>query len=175
MYERLLVALDGSASAERVLDHAEALAGAFGSRITLVRATTSPEVLLAETAGTGPGVGDLTPAMDPTPVIQAEHEAARDYLDQVVARLRQRGLHVEAEQHEGAAADVIVQRAQSLDASLILMTTHGRGGLGRVVFGSVADAVLRHATCPVLLVRITPEDEAAAESTEDGEATASGS
>jgi nucleotide-binding universal stress UspA family protein len=152
-----------------VLDHAEALAGAFGSRITLVRATTSPEVLLAETAGAGPGVGDVTPAMDPTPVIEAEHDAARDYLNEVVARLQQHGLQVQAEQHEGAAADVIVERAQALGASLILMTTHGRGGLGRVVFGSVADAVLRHATCPVLLVRITPQDEVLRQAQDDRE------
>jgi nucleotide-binding universal stress UspA family protein len=39
------------------------------------------------------------------------------------------------------------------------MTTHGRSGLGRAIFGSTADSVLRHATCPVLLVRITAEGE----------------
>jgi universal stress protein A len=42
---------------------------------------------------------------------------------------------------------------------MILMTTHGRSGLGRLFFGSVADAVLRHAPCPVLLVRISHEEE----------------
>jgi nucleotide-binding universal stress UspA family protein len=46
------------------------------------------------------------------------------------------------------------------------MTTHGRSGLGRVFFGSVADNVLRHAPCPVLLVRITDKDERAAEAVE---------
>jgi nucleotide-binding universal stress UspA family protein len=163
MYEHLLVALDGSPTAESVLEHAEALAGAFGSRVTLVRATAAAEVLLAQTAGTSPGLGGMASALDPTPIMEAEHDAARDYLAGVVARLQQHNINVDAEQHEGPAAEVIVQRAQALGVSLILMTTHGRSGLGRVVFGSVADSVLRHATCPVLLVRVTPEQEEAAQ------------
>jgi nucleotide-binding universal stress UspA family protein len=97
--------------------------------------------------------------MDPTPILEAEQSAARDYLDGVVARLQQHGLQVDAEHPEGHAADVIVRRAGELGVSLILMTTHGRSGLGRVVFGSVADSVLRHAACPVLLVRVTPDDD----------------
>src|SRR2546425_719971 len=59
---------------------------------------------------------------------------------------------------EGAAREVIVERASALGVGLILMTTHGRGGLGRLVFGSTADSVLRHAPCPVLLVRIQAAD-----------------
>ena len=160
MYEHLLVALDGSAAAERVLGHAEALAGAFGSRITLVRAMLAPETLLAQTASPGPGVGDVAPAMDPTPILKADHEAATEYLDGVAARLRARDLRVDVEHPEGNAADVIVERSRALAVDLILMTTHGRSGLGRVVFGSVADSVLRHAQCPVLLERVTSTDEA---------------
>ena len=47
-----------------------------------------------------------------------------------------------------------MRRAREFGAGLIAMTTHGRGGLGRLMFGSVADAVLRHAPCPVLLVGV---------------------
>jgi nucleotide-binding universal stress UspA family protein len=54
---------------------------------------------------------------------------------------------------------VIVERAEALGVSLILMTTHGRSGLGRAIFGSTADSVLRHAHCPVLLVRTPHETE----------------
>jgi nucleotide-binding universal stress UspA family protein len=161
MYEHLMVALDGSPAAERVLEHAEALARAFSSRITLLRAMLGPETLLAQTATTGPGVGDVAPAMDPTPILEAEHEAATEYLDEVGARLRAHGFQIEAEHPEGDAADAIVQRARELNVDLILMTTHGRSGLGRVVFGSVADSVIRHAPCPVLLVHVTSTDEAA--------------
>jgi nucleotide-binding universal stress UspA family protein len=54
----------------------------------------------------------------------------------------------------GDPAAAIVERSEALRVSLILMTTHGRGGLGRLVFGSTADAVLRRAQCPLLLIRI---------------------
>jgi nucleotide-binding universal stress UspA family protein len=158
MYEQLLVALDGSPAAERVVDHAAALASAFGSTITLLRATISAEMFIAETAGGDATVGQVGPTLDPTPVLEADRDSAIDYLNGVAARLRQRNLKVNTEHPEGSANQVIVDRAKALGATLILMTTHGRGGLGRMVFGSVADSVLRHAPCPVLLVRITDHD-----------------
>ncbi|MBV8720290.1 MAG: universal stress protein [Chloroflexi bacterium] len=158
MYERLLVALDGSPAAERVLEHAEALATAFGSQITLLRATLSPEMVLAQTSAGDANVGQIAPTLDPDPVLEADHQTASEYLSGVAQRLRQTGsLTVNVESPEGPANTVIVERAAAMNASLILMTTHGRSGLGRMVFGSTADSVLRHATCPVLLVRIHDE------------------
>lgn len=159
MYEHLLVALDGSAAAERVLEHAEALATAFGSRITVLRATLSPEMVIAESGSGDVAVGQMAPTLDPEPILEADSETTTDYLGTVSARLRARGVQVDVEHPEGPADNVIVERAATLGASLILMTTHGRSGLGRLVFGSVADSVLRHAPCPVLLVRIK-DDEA---------------
>jgi nucleotide-binding universal stress UspA family protein len=156
MYEHVLVALDGSTAAERVLEHVEALARAFGSRVTLLCATVSVEVLLAETASPE-NVGDVAPIIDPMPIVEADRESATEYLRGVAARLEQHGIEVSIEEPEGPPADAIVERARELGAGLILMTTHGRGGLGRMVFGSVADRVLRHAPCPVLLVRIRGE------------------
>jgi nucleotide-binding universal stress UspA family protein len=159
MYQRLLVALDGSTAAERVLEHAEALASAFGSTITLVRATVSTEMVLAQEAPGNGGIGQLTPVppVDPLPVVQAEESAAADYLERVANRLKQRGLQVITEHIDGLPNQVIVERAEALNIDLILMTTHGRSGLGRMVFGSTADSVLRHARCPVLLVRVTED------------------
>jgi nucleotide-binding universal stress UspA family protein len=159
MYEHLLVALDGSPAAERVLEHAEALAIAFHSDITLLRATVSAETLLAQTANSGSTLGDVAPYVDPTPILEADQDSAVEYLNGVAARLRQHDLTVTTEHPEGPAAEEIVERARALGVSLILMTTHGRSGLGRVVFGSVADSVLRHAPCPVLLVHVTREDD----------------
>jgi len=159
MYEHLLVALDGSPAAERVLEHAEALAVAFHSTVTLVRATISAEVILAETANSSGTLGDGGQFVDPTPILEADRAAAVEYLDGVAARLRQHNLTVTTEHPEGAAAEEIVKRARELQVTLILMTTHGRSGLGRVIFGSVADAVIRHAPCPVLLVHVTHDDD----------------
>ncbi len=159
MYEHLLVPLDGSRAAERVLEHVEAIARAFSSRITLLRATVSAETLLAETAGAGSAAGDMAPVIDPTPIVEIDREAAEEYLNAVAARLRAHNLVVDTEYPEGPAAQEIVERARALGVSLILMTTHGRSGLARVVFGSVADSVIRHAECPVLLVRVTDADD----------------
>jgi len=162
MFEHLLVALDGSPAAERVLEHAEALAVAFHSTITLLRATISAEMFVAETAGGETVVGEVLATVDPTPVLEADRTAAVDYLNGLAERLRRRNLTVNLEHPPGPANQVIVERAAALGVSLILMTTHGRGGLGRLVFGSTADSVLRHAPCPVLLVRVTDNAEATA-------------
>jgi universal stress protein A len=116
------------------------------------------EALLAQSAAGGPAVGEVAPPIDPTPIIEAEEESAEDYLGKMEQRLRQKGINVTSEHPEGNAADVIVERAEALGVNLILMTTHGRSGLGRIVFGSTADAVLRHAACPVLLVRVKESD-----------------
>ena len=155
MYEHLLVALDGSDTAERVLPHVEALAASFGSTVTLLQAVVSAETLIAETSSGGTGVGDAASSIDPTPIVDADRESASAYLAKVEARLRQNGISVNSEHPEGTAQDVIVERAKSLGTDLIMMTTHGRSGLGRMFFGSVADSVLRHASCPVLIVRVT--------------------
>jgi nucleotide-binding universal stress UspA family protein len=162
MYEHLLVALDGSPAAERVLPHAIALAKAFGSHVTLLSAVVAAETLLAQSAASGsPGVGDVVPPIDPTPILEAEQDAATTYLARVEAGLRSAGLqNVTSEHPEGSAAEVIVQRASELGVDLILMTTHGRSGLARAVFGSVADSVLRHASCAVLLARVTDDSSA---------------
>lgn len=159
MYEHLLVALDGSSTAEQVLEHAEALGIAFHSKLTLLRATVSAETLLAQTANSGATLGDAAPFVDPTPVLEADRDAAVEYLEKVAERLRRHELTVNTEHPEGPPTEEIVERARALGVSLILMTTHGRSGLGRVVFGSVADSVLRHASCPVLLVRVKQEKD----------------
>jgi nucleotide-binding universal stress UspA family protein len=158
VYEHLLVALDGSPTAERVLEHTEALAQAFDSTVTLFRATVAAEMLMAQTAGGGRGAGDISPMLDPAPVLEAERAEAISYLNAVSARLKQHNLTVRTEHFEGPPAAEIVERARALGVSLILMTTHGRSGLGRMVFGSVAESVLRHAPCPVLVVRVTAEE-----------------
>lgn len=159
MYAHLLVALDGSPAAEHALDHAEAIAKAFGSTVTLFRATVTAEALMVQTAGAGQAVGDIGPLVDPTPILDAEREEAVSYLDGVAARLKQHNLTVLTEHFEGPPAEEIVERARALDVSLILMTTHGRSGLARAVFGSVADSVLRHADCPVLLIRVKNDED----------------
>ena len=157
MYTHLLVPVDGSAAAEAALPHVRALAERFGARVTIVRVTVAPETLIMETSMGAPGAPDAGPLIDPTPVVEAEHEEATEYLEHLRDRLQSGGLQVTMDVEEGAPAHTIVDRARALGADLIVMSTHARGGLGRLVWGSVADSVLRHTPCPVLLVRV-PED-----------------
>jgi nucleotide-binding universal stress UspA family protein len=158
MYAQIVVALDGSPLAEQVLPYVEALATRFGSTVTLLRAIRAPGTIIAET--TAPTTPVAGPVVDPTPIVEAERQEAAHYLESLADRLREQGLTIKDEVSEGPAAQVIVQRAQALGADLIAMTTHGRGGLGRLVFGSVADAVLRSAACPILLVRLNQQEHA---------------
>lgn len=153
MYDNIVVALDGSSLAEQVLPHVEALAEKFGSRLTLVRALLPIEKLAALVEPSIAGV-----PVDPTLIentIETEEHEARTYLEHVANALRQHGIRVDIEHPQGEAAEVILDCAQQTRADLIALTTQGRSGFGRLVFGSVADAVLHKAPCPVLLVRST--------------------
>lgn len=152
MYERILVALDGSELAERILPHVEALGRALGSTLIVVRATTPPEQIIAEL-----NAGAMLPAagiVDPEPLVEAEREEVDGYLASIAERLREHGLRVQTERPDGSAADAILRAADQLDAHLIAMTSHGRTGLGRLVFGSVAGEVLHRSTRPLLVVRM---------------------
>jgi nucleotide-binding universal stress UspA family protein len=134
----VLVRLDGSALAESALTTAVEMAQARGASLMLVRAAE---------AQTFPGV-------DPGEAQIRVVQEAESYLAGVAERLKGEGLaKIETSVWYGPAAATIVDAARARRASLIVMTTHGRGGLGRLILGSVAESVLRGATTPILLVR----------------------
>ena len=134
MYGTILVPLDGSHLAERALPYARRLAAASGSRLVLLWVLRAPG---AAAAG------------DPLREVAPRREAAA-YLQGIAGQ--QGPTPVETVVLEGDAAPAIVDAAARAGAGLIVMSTHGRSGLGRWLYGSVADAVVRHAGVPVLLV-----------------------
>jgi nucleotide-binding universal stress UspA family protein len=148
MIRTLLVPLDGSALAETALPIATELAHLLGASIVALRVidplgeARPIAALLADDEDTLPEIN-----FD----VLAEREQAQHYLDGVVAQLRAAGLRAHARVAVGYAADQIVQAATQFD--LVTMATHGRSGIRRWAFGSVADSVLRRATTPLLLVR----------------------
>jgi nucleotide-binding universal stress UspA family protein len=138
MFTKILVPLDGSAMAEEALPMAVGLARAHGATLLLLRAAE---------ASTFPGV-------DPTEAQVKVTTEADGYLGAVSARLAADGIaSVETSVWYGAPAYGIVEGARVAKADLIVMTTHGRSGLGRLILGSVAEAVLRGTTTPILVVR----------------------
>jgi nucleotide-binding universal stress UspA family protein len=104
-------------------------------------------------------VEGATPVVVDDPV--ARQRDAEEYLAPVAAELRGRGVDVRCEVHHGMAASSILAAAKTVGADVIAMSTHGRSGLGRLLFGSVAEQVLRHADVPVFLMRQTEAQVAA--------------
>ncbi|MCC6630218.1 MAG: universal stress protein [Chloroflexi bacterium] len=144
---RIIVPLDGSALAEQTLPLATLVARGAGAQIVLLQSVFWAELAAADYPY---GYGPAIQAED----VFGEAEAdASDYLTSVSGRLQAEGVAVRSAIRFEAAADAILAGAADEGADLIVMSTHGRGGLGRWVYGSVADRVLRGATTPVLLVR----------------------
>ena len=147
MYRRALVPLDGSMVAETVLPFIIEIAGPLDMEVVLLRVVQPvPPVALEGTRH----------------VIVEDEESRRidavEYLAPLAVELRNRGVRVETRVRRGQPADEIVGAIRDEGADLVAMSTHGRSGLGRLVFGSVAEAVLRRAAIPVFLMRSTEAD-----------------
>ena len=161
-YQRMIVPLDGSERAAAAVPHAAALAKLANARIVLLQVVPSAAMLVSETAVATPGMG--IPTVDPflssaqyESVESALEEEAQTTLEAAAGPLQAQGLQVETVILKGAPADGILAYANDTHADLIVMSTHGRTGLARLVFGSVAESVLHRSSCPVLLVRIAAE------------------
>jgi nucleotide-binding universal stress UspA family protein len=149
---RIIIPLDGSDLAERMLAPATALGGLTGAHYTLLRAVKPVHPTLPYTEGLS--IAQLaSEILDQIEKIQAEmRKEAQGYLTGVAERLRARSLRVQTrlvvEEHPAAA---ILHEAETCGADLIAIETHGRGGLSRLFLGSVADKVLRGSALPVLV------------------------
>ncbi len=147
MFTHLLVPLDGSELAEIALPMARAVAERFGSRITLIRAVHLPPYI-----GDGLDFTDLYTNLD-----QSMQQEAREYLDEKQRVLKAAGIDTDYHLVVGEPpADAILLAADELGADAIVMSTHGRSGMMRWVFGSDADRVLQRAKVPILLSRVLP-------------------
>ncbi|MBI2872262.1 MAG: universal stress protein [Chloroflexi bacterium] len=157
MYQRILVPLDGSELAERVLPHATALASRMGAELLLVQVVPLSSQLAMLAAGNiEVGAAGGAPLAAMAEAEEAEAKRASEYLESVAERLRREGLEVQWEVRRGTAAAAIIDCAMEHDVSVIAISTRGRSGLGRLVFGSVADAVLRQSGKPVLVIKPAP-------------------
>lgn len=148
-FERILVALDGSAFAESVLDAVVPLAKRLGAELILLRAVVNVA------SPVGASIGERHPNNGAPPPSNGHGEVGR-YLSEVRERLEVNGLQVRTEAPVGSASSTILRSARQLDVDLIALTTHGRTGMDRVLMGSVAEDVVRRAPCPVLLIRALP-------------------
>ncbi|MEZ4521817.1 MAG: universal stress protein [Thermomicrobiales bacterium] len=89
--------------------------------------------------------------------IEASREMSEQHLEALGGKLKEHGYEVSSELRDGGAADQILDCAKSCGADMIAMATHGRGGIGRLILGSVANRVLQHTTVPLLLIHPSVE------------------
>ncbi|HDD24566.1 MAG TPA: universal stress protein [Chloroflexi bacterium] len=149
MYHNVVVLLDGSELSEGVLPHVAEMVRGRGSRVYLLS-------VIPDNYGT-----TMSPAEDRIVVsdraqphrVASATEETRAYLQMVAGQLQPAAEEICIEVRCGPPAEEILAFVETIEADLVVMSSHGRSGIGRWVFGSVADRVLREVTCPALLVR----------------------
>ena len=150
MYKRALVPLDGSMVAQGIIPFILEIAGPLDMEVVLFRVLVPIPPLVVE--------GSRHVEVED---VEKRRIEAGEYLAPIAAELRAKGVRVTPMVRRGEPAGEILAGARAAGADLIAMTTHGRSGLGRLLFGSVAEAVLRRSDIPVFLMRQTETQVAA--------------
>jgi len=160
MFKNILVCLDGSPFAEQILTYARAEAVRFGSKLTLLKVISVAYVVSVLTPIGATYAGQMSyskEAMEKQ--VQEGNSEAKIYLENVAQPLRDSGLVVDCVTAEGLSiGEAIVDYAKTNDVDLIAIATHGRSGIKRKVFGSVADFLIRESGLPVLVVKLKSAD-----------------
>jgi nucleotide-binding universal stress UspA family protein len=159
MYKKILVPLDGSKLAECALPHAEELAkGCDTEEIILVSVTEqvrgrtqAPEAQELYRGSDRPGVAATNSEIVLT--LGKKERQAQRYLDKIAKGLEAKGVKVRTEVLFWPPAEAITSYADQNGVDIIVMSSHGRSGISRWVWGSVADRILRSVCVPVLIVR----------------------
>jgi nucleotide-binding universal stress UspA family protein len=146
MYKKILVPLDGSQLAECVLPHVESIARACGVQEVILLRVTEPFHQLCDLDG--------CVSQETMGSIDADNKAAAEkYLSQLTERTRYDGVSIKSEVMTGTPGESIADYATKNSIDLIAIATHGRSGISRWAWGSVADRILHSACVPVLIVR----------------------
>lgn len=132
----ILVAADGSSNSESALDHAYSAAKENGAKLTAVKVVRSDEEMIA-----------LAPEH-----IRHMVENSQEYLDSLEGKCGHNGVRLNTFVREGEPHEQITKLASELNASLIIMGTHGRKGLSRLLMGSVTERTIGYANCPVMVI-----------------------
>jgi nucleotide-binding universal stress UspA family protein len=144
VYKRVLVTLDGSPVGETILPFITQIAGPLDVEVVLLRVVVPVPPQVVE--------GSRHVVIED---VEGRLAEAREYLAPLAAELAAHGVRSRTEVRRGDPVLEIAATAAEVGADLIAMTTHGRSGLGRALFGSVAEAVLRRVEVPVFLMRFT--------------------
>jgi nucleotide-binding universal stress UspA family protein len=161
VFRHILVAIDGSEHSTWAADAAGRLARDLGAKLTLLHVAGVPMILAGEI-----GYVQFPPTGD-------TRDDGEEMLGRAAAKVPP-GVEVEQLMHEGDAGRQIVAAAKEVGADLIMMGRHAKGPLARMILGSVADYVVRHAPCPVLTMSHPAEAEVLPRAAAPLEATPAG-
>lgn len=136
----ILCPVDFSEASNNAIRYASELARSMGSKVYLLN-VVEPRAMAADMA------------LNYIPVEEELEKAAEEDLQPILRQVLDAGITAQAEVMIGNPADVILQQAADWDVNLLIMGSHGKTGLSRLLMGSVAEAVVRRAACPVLIVK----------------------
>ena len=148
MYKTILVPLDGSKRAERILPYVEELAQKFGAKLVLVQ-VIEPTVVMAAPYDMG-HYYDVNQ-------LERLNDEAKVYLAGLQGTFTEKGISTEVVVANGPVVMAVLEEAIRKNVDLIAMASHGRSGLARAFYGSVASGILHQADRPLLLIRAQEE------------------
>lgn len=143
MYKKILIPLDGSKLAESALAHGESLALKYGAELILLQVVRPPAVTAREPA-------EIMMFQENMKGLQKEAEA---YLNALKGEFREKKIRADIHVGLGPVVTEIVEAADARSVDLVIIASHGRTGLGRVFFGSVASGVLNRIEKPLMVIR----------------------
>jgi len=146
MYRKIMVPLDGSERAEKILPHVEELARLYDAKVIFLRVLEPPHV------ASGIARASVAPALY-NRELQRRKEDAVSYLAAWQGKFREKGIAAGTRLEDGPIVEAIIGAAKREGADLIALASHGRTGLSQVFYGSVAAGVLNRADRPLLLIR----------------------
>lgn len=161
MYQKIMLTHDGSETASAAFSHAASIASALDAEVIVTQVVDSVQQVLSETAPTTiePMPAGRISAEIAEQSVAAQRAAAQQNLAAVAQRLQEAGVtNVSTVVLEGSASHAICAAVVDLNIDLIVIATHGRSGIGRVLLGSVADYVIRHTPSAAVLV-VRPESD----------------
>jgi nucleotide-binding universal stress UspA family protein len=143
MYQKILVPLDGSKRAEKILPHVEELAIRYKTKVLFLQVVEYQTITTPE----GAFINYSDQAFDQS------KKQAETYLEGIQGEFREKNIDSQAHVTYGPVVEGIINMAAQEDVDLIAMASHGRGGLSRVFYGSVAAGLLHRVDRPVLIIR----------------------
>ncbi len=138
----ILVAIDLSSASQKILDKAKTLALALPAKVCLLHVVEyDPDFL-----------GNEPDSQDTSDQGPQEFPQEHKDLQKEVDELRESGIDTEGILTQGSIVDVILQKSKQLEIDIIIVGTHGHGGVHHMIYGSVSEGVLRNSSCPILVI-----------------------